>query len=61
MANMWRGKGPAKKLKDFLPEWGERKKQTPEDMALYLKALTVSLGGKIVGGNNREPGSPIKP
>lgn len=36
------------KIEDFIT--GEKKKQTPEQMANILKALTIGLGGEIKDG-----------
>lgn len=50
IANQWRRKGTRPfKPKDFMPKFGEKKRQmTAEEQMAYFMGLTLAMGGKII-------------
>lgn len=48
--NRERGKPPVRP-DDFVPRRRRRKPQTPEEMAVILKALTLAMGGEVRRGH----------
>ena len=48
MHSMWRGKGPRRKLTDFLPKFKKQQRlRTPKDALRAMAHITTLFGGKI--------------
>lgn len=55
-SNPYRKKGsPAAKPEDFVPDYDRepRKRQTPADMELAARCITLAMGGEIRDGEHR--------
>ncbi len=45
-ADMHRGKGKPRDIKDFMPKFEEKKPQSPDDMVRFAEMMTAALGGE---------------
>lgn len=57
VVNSMRSKGRARKLSEFLPQWGPKQEQDPRQQLQTASALAKALGGDFVMGGGFDHGN----